>query len=653
MDPLNDLLKVDYTTLTNVLRDILARLRDHEDKIITLESSNAEKDRQIALLTEQVRDGSQKIADMGARVALVTTRMDEVSKETEANSAAIGGLQTTMTDVLDRLDRLERAGGLGGAGSLDSRLTELEKRTAGLDGMAEQIAELRIKKADRDSVDAAVSAIEETLARIQEQLARTTAMLKDQQGSIRSLEALANAGGLAGGSGGDGDNGRSGRDRGNLDNLYVLKSLWDSELSDLQEKDSLAAAEIRKLWQAVRKLKESDDELHEAGAVRDAQISELRQALAALGKLVNAVTDRVNECASRRDLLALRDDLIKQIREAAGALKEHLKKELRRFEKDLIDYIGERGGAGSDQTETAIGKVYFRCLTCNQVTGSQHGPHSRTFQAQMGIPVVGGNAGTGVSIPTSSAGALMHQRPSTAGALSAIAQGGMLIERGDDLTLHGADGQVYKGREDPIVHFASPADSVAAPALGFGASGGVSATAAPSTAAAGGSGFSSRAGSGTFRVLYTDKDASGGGNGGQLSHRGARPASSGVYSSSMGPGVTYAPAQPSAAGSPPRSHLRQRQQALTQQFANTATGEVAPAFGGPLAATTPALPDGTAVGGPLDYRQPSAGGSKQQPQQQFNATTQLGSARGNGANGGGNGKKTLPPRPSTSVGPRL
>jgi hypothetical protein len=642
MDPLMDLLKVDFSTLTNVLRDILARLRDHEDKIVTLEAANAEKDRQIMLLSEQVRDGNQKIHDMGIRVGLLAARTDEISKETEANSAAVGGLQTTMTDVLERLDRLERAGGLGGASSLDSRLSELEKKTNGLDGMAEQIAELRVKKADREAVDASVSAIEDTLARIQEQLARNGSMLKDQQGALRTLEALANGGGLGSNALTSGADGRSGRDRSSLDNLYVLKAQWDSELGDLQEKDSLAAAEIRKLWQAVRKLKESDDELQEAGAVRDAQISELRQALAALGKLVNAVTDRVNECASRRDLLALRDDLLKQIREAAGALKEHLKKELRRFEKDLIDYVGERGGVAAEQTETAIGKVYFRCLTCNQVTGSQHGPHSKAFQSQMGIPIVGA-AGP---LP---AGALPHKGSS----LAAIAQGGMLIERGDDLTLHGADGQVYKGREDPLVHFAAPSDASPPPQLGFGSA------AAPAGAGAT-AGFSSRSGSGTFRVVYAEKDALNTSSSGSMSHRGARPSSSGVYSG-MGPGVAYAPAQAAAAGpgvggSPQRSSLlRQRQQTLSQQFApegalmhhqRAASGEVAPAFGTPLAPSPPALSAGADSGGapamaPLDF--------KNAAQMRLNATTQLGSGRG--SNAGGAAKK-LPPRPSTSTGGR-
>lgn len=160
-----------------------------------------------------------------------------------------------------------------------------------------------------------------------------------------------------------------------------------------------------------------------------------------------------------------------------------------------MDYVSEGSQQQqADATETALGKVYFRCLTCNQTTASQHGPHSRHYQTSMGI-----------SQPS------LAVKPS----LSLIASGGMLVERGEDLTLHGADGQVYKGREDPVVHFASPDTGLASspiPLLTGGAAAVASAgylSARGSGGAGGAGGAVSGAGAGptaSFRVLYTDKE---------------------------------------------------------------------------------------------------------------------------------------------------
>jgi hypothetical protein len=175
--------------------------------------------------------------------------------------------------------------------------------------------------------------------------------------------------------------------------------------------------------------------------VRDSQISELRTAVGALGKLVNALTENMNGLADKRDLQLLRDDMLRQLKDTANTLREHTRGELKRFESDLMLFLEERERS-KDNSETALGKVYFRCLTCNQPTASQHGPHSKHYQHVSQQPAYGAGPPT-ATLPRLGAG--------------------MVIEKGGDVTVHGADGQVYKGREDAVVHFTPGVDADAAP----------------------------------------------------------------------------------------------------------------------------------------------------------------------------------------------
>jgi len=340
--------------------------------------------------------------------------------------------------------------------SLDSRVTRLEP----LPTLFQQLDANTVKK---DAYDQQLQQIEDVLKRLQDTITRYGMQLRDHDEALRNSSANAAAALANRQEASDEESTRSRNEwERSLLSRFVERPQYETELASLQDADSHASTEIAKLWSAIRKLKDTDEELREAGEVRDAQIQELRNAIASVGRLVNSITDRINECVARKDLVALRDELVNQVKEAAAALKDHVKKELRRFEKDVIDFVGENVGTQQDNTETAIGKVYFRCLTCNQTTASQHGPHSRMYQAAMGIPSIPPGpikvTGTPNSIPTSSPGGLAASAIGTtpAAALSLIAQGGMLVERGEDLTLHGADGQVYKGRESPIVHFAAP-----------------------------------------------------------------------------------------------------------------------------------------------------------------------------------------------------
>jgi hypothetical protein len=83
-------------------------------------------------------------------------------------------------------------------------------------------------------------------------------------------------------------------------------------------------------------------------------------------------------------------------------------------------------------SEAAIGKIHFRCLSCDQVLQTQHGPMTSMFHQ---ATCLGDHS-------------IAPQHP-----LRESSTPSMLVERGQELPLYGADGRVYKGRDDTTVRF--------------------------------------------------------------------------------------------------------------------------------------------------------------------------------------------------------
>lgn len=526
MDPLADLLRCDYTNLQNVLRDILARLKNQENKIATLENTVREKDSLIERLASEVKDGLHVMNNFSSKYGNVAERLNALEDAVNVHTEQISSLNTNVNDILGRLDKLSP----GNDDSLSSkqikeRIENLEGNLPRIDKLEDEVAYLRKHKVDKEELEAQMLDVENSLSNLQQQLTRNANMMRDQQAAITRINSLIDENGV--------DTGSKKVSASDL-SMFVERALYDSDIAALQEADGNHASEIRKIWTAIKKLKNGQDELTEAGAVRDSQISELRTAIGALGKLVNSLTDSVNNMADKRDLMLLRDDMLKQLKDTANTLREHMRNELKRFEGDLMLYLDERENQ-KDTTETAIGKVYFRCLTCNQPTQTQHGPHSKYYQYTQGNAI----SASGVAVPLPRVGA------------------GMIIEKGQDVTVHGADGNVYKGREEPVVHF-TPAS------VGSGEE--------PT-------GTLTSRNNAQFRVTYADKpdrSAMGsrgqagtargvGGAGGNISLN--RPQSARLpigYDESASPGLLS-----DLNSRTPNSHLQQKQALLTQQFENS------------------------------------------------------------------------------------
>ena len=67
------------------------------------------------------------------------------------------------------------------------------------------------------------------------------------------------------------------------------------------------------------------------------------------------------------------DDLLKKLKQLEKAMAKALKTELKQFERDVMVFLEDSRKEMHNISEAAVGKIHFRCLSCDQVTGSQHG----------------------------------------------------------------------------------------------------------------------------------------------------------------------------------------------------------------------------------------------------------------------------------------
>jgi hypothetical protein len=221
-------------------------------------------------------------------------------------------------------------------------------------------------------------------------------------------------------------------------------------VTTLEQQQNDHVITLRDAQKSLGTIQKSVTEIGVSNPMRDHQITELRHALAQLGKLMAELAERLTDFSTKKEAVAQKDNMLSQIKELASMLKDQMKKELRKFEKDLQGYVQEKGHSGTS-SKTSLGRMHFKCLCCDQVTASVSGPHSLKYS---GDPAKG-----------------------------LVAQGGMMLDKGHDVTLQGSDGNIYRGREEML------SSAAGGDATKHGATGSEPAARVPST----------------FRVLYTEK----------------------------------------------------------------------------------------------------------------------------------------------------
>ena len=203
-----------------------------------------------------------------------------------------------------------------------------------------------------------------------------------------------------------------------------------------------------KLEALVRAQKADKDSSGDVGAALRRLDAELRQLLAQASTQSKGYTDQ------------RADELLMRLRDTERVLEKGMKSELKRFERDVLVFMDSGGGGnGADGHnghghghghDAAVGKIHFRCLSCDQTVGNLQGPSSLLYSR-----AVGGGAGT--TIPLQLTGSGVGSGSGSGGSASGSNPGStsMSIERGRELYLSGRDGAVYKGRDPSSVSIAA------------------------------------------------------------------------------------------------------------------------------------------------------------------------------------------------------
>jgi len=212
-----------------------------------------------------------------------------------------------------------------------------------------------------------------------------------------------------------------------------LRRWAEDQFALLNRKEKASRVDIHELYSKDKELRAKLDALLKASADDKTAYADLVGALKKLEAELRALV--ANAAAGGRHYTDNRiEELLLKLRELERALEKGMKSELKRFERDVLVFMESAGqaehghGHGGD---AAVGKIHFRCLSCDQTVGNLQGPSSLLYARAVG-----------------QAGAASAQGAGANGATT------LSIERGRELYLNGRDGAVYKGRDPSLVTIA-------------------------------------------------------------------------------------------------------------------------------------------------------------------------------------------------------
>jgi hypothetical protein len=248
-----------------------------------------------------------------------------------------------------------------------------------------------------------------------------------------------------------------------------LEDLSAQVKQDHESRISILEAGLKRLSAAVDALQQDDfkdealrriTELEDGAKLTVAHLAEHDRRLDELGALVDTKAAQAYVDTELENLLA-------RLRELELALAASMKGELKRFERDVMIYVSDQlaglnhgnnhgagvgaggggggggGGMGSGSSggangigagsgvfhahsHTAAGRMHFRCLTCDRPHDSVPGAQTFRYASAQGKQQVMSGAGV---IPSESR--LLE------------------LQLGEQVYLHGSDGNIYRGREPP------------------------------------------------------------------------------------------------------------------------------------------------------------------------------------------------------------
>jgi len=213
-----------------------------------------------------------------------------------------------------------------------------------------------------------------------------------------------------------------------------LRRWAEEQIAALVRKEKATRADVHDLASSEAVLRARVDALSKQGAADKEAMADLAAALKRLETELRAAL--AQSAAQGRHYTDNRvEELLLKLRDLERALEKGMRSELKRFERDVLVYLEGHGlGSGGEHGhDAAVGKIHFRCLSCDQTVANLQGPASLLYTRAVG----GGAASSNVNNANVNPNATS-----------------MSIERGRELYLNGRDGAVYKGRDATSVTIA-------------------------------------------------------------------------------------------------------------------------------------------------------------------------------------------------------
>ena len=211
--------------------------------------------------------------------------------------------------------------------------------------------------------------------------------------------------------------------------LEELRRWAEDQFNMLARKEKTTRGDIHDIFNQEKDLRNKLDGLLKASNEDKKLFEEL---LASIKKLEGEFHNKLNNVVSTtRNYTDNRlEELLLKLRELERALEKGMKSELKRFERDVLVFMESQGNqSDSHGGDASVGKIHFRCLSCDQHVSNLQGPSSLLYARAIGS----GNNNNTNTMPINSNATNMN------------------IEKGKELYLNGRDGAVYKGRENTHV----------------------------------------------------------------------------------------------------------------------------------------------------------------------------------------------------------
>jgi len=224
-----------------------------------------------------------------------------------------------------------------------------------------------------------------------------------------------------------------------LKELHTKVQSLASAVSKLEADASHASAQadVESVVEDLKRVQEDVEMGKGRGVSRDEQLAAMTKQLTALQSTSGNGQLDASSFADRPYVDALVDGVLDKLDAMRKAIAKDQRKELKHFETDLIAFIDDAVGSGSKPGEASAGRVHFRCISCDQPNVSMPGPRSANFRP--GSPVV-----TGVGV---------HIGPAVKDKREVLAS--MTVTKGDETEVFGADGRVYRGRDNTQTTFSA------------------------------------------------------------------------------------------------------------------------------------------------------------------------------------------------------